>query len=574
MSSGFLCALILNSIFAAPGDYAWPLGREAAVSGAFGEYRDGHFHTGADFSTGGTAGKPVHAVADGEVVRLVDSLTGFGKAVYVRHPDGNLSVYAHLESFAGAIGDVVRNGRRRLAFRDRLDTAISAGQLPVRRGEILGRSGESGAGLPHLHFELRRADEFPIHPFKFLPRPSDRLPPQFVSIAFLPASDLSSVNGARRATIIPLDASGGTRNSDPPSLEGVFEVYVTARDLADLDTSYRLSPAEIEFSVDGRDTQTIRFDELSYRQNENKKVGLLYDLSASSAPLGLYTIRLWTDMPRPVAPSADYSPELLNAGRLDPGLHRLVIVLRDTGGNEAKAEFPVRTFKTRGGAVQSRVGVMPKRSDTTMIIFPGGEVVCEIPPGACYRFRPEFYIEPFNDTLLPEESTRRGVGAAFFPAGEVFSLPVRLSMAMPSVSSDTSRWGVFRFDALRRRWAFVGGGDTPMPDRRINVAIDRFAAYGVFDDAVPPRINAPARKLMRKGEELRWPVSDRGSGISEEKSELLIDGKQTLDWYYDADRSWVRVSLSRVVAGKRRFELILRDKLGNKSRRRVVVHVR
>jgi len=86
-------------------------------------------HTGIDLSA--ATGTPVHAVADGTVVLAADHFFP-GRAVYVDHGDGLVSMYFHLDTIAVADGD------------------------EVARGELLGTVGATGRVTgAHLHFGLR-----------------------------------------------------------------------------------------------------------------------------------------------------------------------------------------------------------------------------------------------------------------------------------------------------------------------------------------------------------------------------------------------------------------------------------
>ncbi|MBM3434234.1 MAG: M23 family metallopeptidase [Bacteroidetes bacterium] len=132
-----------------------PLDEPLAVSGELAELRNHHFHSGIDLRTGGVTGKNVYAVADGWVRRIVVRPDGYGWALYIDHPTGFTSVYAHLESFHGEIGRYVRREAERLD-QYRLDLYPPREGLRVRAGQVIGASGNSGAsGGPHLHFELR-----------------------------------------------------------------------------------------------------------------------------------------------------------------------------------------------------------------------------------------------------------------------------------------------------------------------------------------------------------------------------------------------------------------------------------
>ena len=76
-----------------------PIDFPIRLSGTFGELRTDHFHSGIDIKTNGSTGENIYAIADGYVSRIKVSSVGFGKALYITHPNGYVSVYAHLSKF-------------------------------------------------------------------------------------------------------------------------------------------------------------------------------------------------------------------------------------------------------------------------------------------------------------------------------------------------------------------------------------------------------------------------------------------------------------------------------------------
>jgi hypothetical protein len=130
-------------------------GGKVLLSGNFAELRSNHFHSGIDFKTGGREGLPVKAVKQGYISRISVSHLGYGKALYVSHPDGTTTVYAHLRSFAPHITELVRRQQYK-EERFRVDFDVKEGLLPVNRGEVIAQSGNTGSSAgPHLHFEVR-----------------------------------------------------------------------------------------------------------------------------------------------------------------------------------------------------------------------------------------------------------------------------------------------------------------------------------------------------------------------------------------------------------------------------------
>src|ERR1041385_1458043 len=90
----FLCFFIKAS--AQKGEFGWPLDKPIVLSGNYGELRPNHFHAGLDFSTKNQVNLPVYATKDGYVSRIKVSSGGYGKSVYITHPNGKVTVYCHL----------------------------------------------------------------------------------------------------------------------------------------------------------------------------------------------------------------------------------------------------------------------------------------------------------------------------------------------------------------------------------------------------------------------------------------------------------------------------------------------
>ena len=144
-----------------------PLDIPLAISGTFGEIRSSHFHAGLDIKTGGKQGLKVRTVLDGSVSRIRVSTTGYGKAVYIDHPNGTTSVYAHLKNFSPKIESYIKEAQY-----EKESYAIEKfpkNELAVLKGEVIGFSGNTGGSSgPHLHFEIRDTkNQMPFNPMIF-----------------------------------------------------------------------------------------------------------------------------------------------------------------------------------------------------------------------------------------------------------------------------------------------------------------------------------------------------------------------------------------------------------------------
>ena len=163
-----------------PQDYfAPPLDITLYSSGTFGELRGNHFHSGLDIKTQGRVGLPILAAAEGSIVRIKVSPYGFGRALYLKHPNGYTTVYAHLHEFAPEIEAYVVSEMRRKQSNE-VDLFPPAGKFYFKQGEEIAKGGNSGgSGGPHLHFEIRDSrTENIINPLLFGLKVEDHRPPE------------------------------------------------------------------------------------------------------------------------------------------------------------------------------------------------------------------------------------------------------------------------------------------------------------------------------------------------------------------------------------------------------------
>lgn len=177
-------------------DFHPPMDIDSRVSGSFGEIRPNHFHSGVDLTTSMKTGYPVFSIDDGYVSRIAVSPVGFGKALYVAHPNGYTSVYAHLESFSPKIEELVLKMQyEKESFS--INEYFKPGEIVVTKGEKIALSGNSGSsGGPHLHFEIRETKEQkPLNVHKFGLNIKDDRPPHIESITIYPLDENSYING-------------------------------------------------------------------------------------------------------------------------------------------------------------------------------------------------------------------------------------------------------------------------------------------------------------------------------------------------------------------------------------------
>lgn len=195
LSFVFLFVTFFSS--AAKPDFTSPVNIPIILNGNFGELRTNHFHAGIDIKTNGTTNIPVISVDDGFVSRISVSPNSYGKALYIDHPSGYTSVYAHLLSFSPEVEKWVKEQQyKKETFA--VNLYPDEDLFVVKKGAVIARSGNSGSsGGPHLHFEIRDTEtEHPLNPLSFGINVTDKTKPSVSNLYVYPISPESNVSGS------------------------------------------------------------------------------------------------------------------------------------------------------------------------------------------------------------------------------------------------------------------------------------------------------------------------------------------------------------------------------------------
>ncbi len=245
--------------------YTYPLlNTKRYYSSNFGEMRPNHFHSGVDFKTDGVEGRTVVAAADGYISRIFQSPWGFGLALYITHPNGTTTVYAHLQKFRDDIAAYVYRERHRLK-RHNIDLYCGATTFPVKKGDMIALSGNSGSSAgPHLHFEIRSsANQKTLNMIsKGVYQPTDDIAPLIDKIHYFEVDTVAGVPRHSEAATYELKADGtlySLEQEAPISVgrKGYFVVEVSDRKNG---TTNRYGVHNIVAQVDGQTYYEYRND--------------------------------------------------------------------------------------------------------------------------------------------------------------------------------------------------------------------------------------------------------------------------------------------------------------------------
>lgn len=229
----YILILFSSNVLSQKQDYLWPTDASTFLSSTFGETRTAHFHAGLDIKTWGKEGFKVFATKDGVLHRIGLSARGYGKVVYLKHDDGTYSLYAHLQSFTPIIQNLADSIRFR-DYRFEIDEYVETKGIRFNQGDVIGLSGSSGIGPPHLHFEIRSENEAPFNALSTNLEVKDTRPPILHSILIEPLNAEASINGSNGVKILRPDYKSGYYDFGSIEVSGDIGIALDTYDEADL----------------------------------------------------------------------------------------------------------------------------------------------------------------------------------------------------------------------------------------------------------------------------------------------------------------------------------------------------
>lgn len=541
-----------------PRDYFQaPLDIPLVLSGTFGELRSNHFHSGIDIKTQQRTGLPVRAAAEGTLVRIKVSPYGFGKALYLRHPNGYTTVYAHLDDFAPEIKDYVTSNQYQLQKFD-VELFPPAGQFEFKGGELIAFSGNSGgSGAPHLHFEVRdtRTEEI-INPLLFGFSVADSRRPDLYDLEVYEFNKEELVSNYSRDLI---HLGGGEY-----ALAGDEVISVSYDPAFGLITTDQLNGAgnrngvySIELDIGG--LNYYRFTMQRFAFAETRYVNSHIDYGQKIC-CGRTISKLY------IEPNNRFSGYSKTPAMHFPQLeadstYQAQIRVKDVAGNESTLHFKMR--RDSAGGVYNEEGApdLPfsvfRYDQSNFIKKENIEFV--LPEGALYRNIQFFYSrgEPCADCY----SFVHMLASNEFPVHKYYQLKIK-----PDISYHGDYQKLVIMSMKDGEPVDYEGGE--WDGKFVTASTRQFGEFAIMADEEAP-LAAPENfvegGVANANAGLKLIVKDMLSGI--EYYEGMIDGKWQL-FDYDAKNDLLLhdFALSKLKPGEHVLDLVLRDKVGNESR--------
>lgn len=335
---GLNCAVFPQDRIKKP-SFVSPLDIPLVLAGTFGELRSNHFHGGIDIKTQGKQGLPVYSIGPGTVTRIKVSHWGYGKAIYVAHPNGFTSVYGHLQKFNPTIEAYVKKAQYEKRSYE-IELFPDYGELKLDAGQILAYSGNTGGSSgPHLHFEIRNSvSQKPTNPLLYGYPVDDTTPPNLQEIYAYPLNSSAVINGSKGRIQIPISRNAdGTFEAEPIEAIGPIGFGFVAHDRQDKAYN-RNGIYSAQLTVNGKVYSAFDFESFSF--NETRLINTLIDFPFFAQ----YRKRIQKAFREPANALSIYS-KLQNDGRIPVSAGQLLnieLTLSDIKGNTTSVRLPVQ----------------------------------------------------------------------------------------------------------------------------------------------------------------------------------------------------------------------------------------
>lgn len=544
-------------LFAQAEVYQNPLRIPPEFSGSFAELRNHHFHGGLDFKTQQKEGLPVYAVTDGKLSRVVVSGTGYGRAIYISHNNGMMSVYAHLSAFIPKIEKVIEAQQyQKQVFEIDLSYPES---LYFKKGDLIGYSGNSGSsGGPHLHFELRnRNGENALNPFLYGYPIKDNISPTISTLAIYPSGQFSLVEGSSKPLHLPVHCSASEciASNDTFRVFGQIAFGIEAIDKAN-GSANELGLYAFKLFINEELKFAWKLDGVLFSQTRYINAFIDYAHYDSTGKRIQWTFRL------PANRLNIYEKVNSNGvfSFVENGLQNVRIEASDVSGNTSSLNFVLRVDDALKDT-DSTSNNLPKQgkffSHAVSNSFETDEIKISIPSTALYE--PIYFNYRSEHSDLPFiYSNIHHVHHSGTPLHTGYSLKIRPTRLPESLENKAL---IGSWSSQKQKWVAEGGY---FKDGLLLLNIRKFSIFAICIDTVKPilkPIHIANNEVPASQSEISFLIEDDFSGIG--KYTATIDEK----WFlmeYDVKTKTLKGRLNeRLSKGEHFFRLTVSDKKNN-----------
>jgi len=525
-----------------------PMDIPLILAGSFGELRSNHFHSGIDIKTQQRQGLPIYAIGDGSVTRIKISHWGYGKVLYVAHPNGYTSVYGHLQKFSPEIEAFIKKEQYRKKSYE-VEVFPEYGEVKVEKGKVIAYGGNTGGSSgPHLHFEIRSSiSEKPTNPLLYGLEVRDATNPTLVKLFGYPLSENAQVNQSKN--VIELDfkkLEDGTFLAEKVNALGTIGLGFIGYDRQDL-AANKNGVYSVQQSVNGKVYTEYDFESFSF--SETRYINTLIDYQR----YGRYRQRIQQLFKLPGNRLSIYN-QLHNDGKIEvnEGLSYTVeLLIKDYEGNLVKATIPiegkVEPIKIEKDEKKTENYVIAKKPNN----YDLGAAKVYFPSNTFYD---DFYIDlkKDDDTITVHNNQ--------VAAHRNFTITFDVSKYS---KEERKQLFIARLDRrLRPRHASTYKRGTTFTTRTRNLG-----TYTLASDTIAPRIrskNFKEKQWLNNYRYLSVHISDDLSGV--DTYSATLNGEWIL-MEYEPKTNTLTYNFDDVILDQKECELevVVTDNVGNSS---------
>lgn len=520
-----------------------PLDIQLFLSGTFGEIRTNHFHSGIDIKTNQREGYPVYAVADGYISRLRVQIGGFGNAVYINHPNGLTSVYAHLQRFNDKISLAIKN-HQYLKETFEADFQLTPIEIPVKKGDIIAWSGNTGGSAgPHLHFEIRNSKtEQTINPLMLGIKLQDQIKPLISGLYIYKVNDapFNEFTTKQYFQTIGNDGKYTLNKINTVNVSGKIGLGIITNDLMN-GSANRNGIYSTTIWLDNEKIYETVVDQFYFDQTRTVNTYIDYPskiLSGRVIEKGFIS----------KGGKTSFHKTLVNNGIIylkDNLIHDVKYLVKDANGNESVLNFKIKSIDTSIPPAYKAKGTLLSHEQEN--VFSKEDIIIKFPKGAFYD-DVDFTFSKSSKTAT-SLSPIYNIHNKLTPLHQAFELLIKVDSSLNKIKD--------KLVIVNENGAYQGG---EVVNEYIRAYPKSFGNFHLKVDSIAPNITPinianNANLSLQKSISVR--ISDNLSGIKDFKG--YINGKWVLMEYdYKKGLLWHNFD-ERTGFGKHTFTLVVSD---------------